>query len=171
MWIKYNSDWIEFFNKELNKEYFKKIIDKVDKEYKINKLCPKKEDIFKVFDLCSLNNLKVIFLGQDPYHTPNVANGLAFSVNNELEYTPPSLKNIFKELYSDLKIRRVNTNLEDWVKQGVFLINTVLTVYENQPLSCSNWGWNSFILSFINYLNNSKSKYVYVLLGNNAKNY
>nr|MDE6473249.1 uracil-DNA glycosylase [Ureaplasma sp.] len=110
-------------------------------------------------------------LGQDPYHTPNVANGLAFSVNNELNYTPPSLRNIFKELKSDLNIDRSNTNLEDWVNQGVFLINTILTVYENQPLSCSEWGWEEFILNWINYLNLSNSRYIYVLLGNHAKKY
>jgi uracil-DNA glycosylase len=137
----------------------------IDKEYSQNQCFPPKDLILN--SLTNLNNTKVIIIGQDPYHGQNQAHGLAFST---LDTTiPPSLKNIFKELYNDLNIEIPNHgNLTHWHTQGVLLLNTILTVRKHQPLSHKNAGWEQFTNNIISELNNTKENLVFLLWGANA---
>lgn len=127
---------------------------------------PSPENIFKVFEL-SPQDIKVIILGQDPYYNPGQAIGLAFSVNSETQ-TPKSLKNIFKELKNDLGIERDNPNLEDWHQQGVFLLNTALSVPEKKPNAHKKY-WKKFTNDLIQYLTEMNPNIIYIMWGNNAK--
>ena len=112
---------------------------------------PKYEDIYNAFKLTAYNDIKIVLIGQDPYHDDNQAHGLAFSVLNNKP--PKSLQNIFIELYNDLGIKRINANLEDWAKQGVFLINSTLTVEKHKPNSHKDIGWSIFTDNVIKILN------------------
>lgn len=160
--------WNNYIKSETEKEYFKNLLEFLNKEYKNKVVFPKKEDVFKCFELTDFNNLKVVIIGQDPYHNEDEAIGLAFSVKKGIK-TPPSLRNIFKELESDMNIKRVNTDLSDWAKQGVLLLNTVLTVEKNKPLSHMNKGWGNFTDYIIELISNKQSNVVFVLWGNYAK--
>lgn len=166
-----NQSWNQFFYNEMSKKYFRNLIKLINKNYKNDSYFPEKNKIFNAFIKTDLNNLKVIIIGQDPYHTRTVADGLSFSVDKNSLIKPPSLRNMFKELKSDLNIDRQNYNLEDWAKQGVFLLNTILTVKENEPLSCKDWNWDKFILNLLKYLWNQNNSYIYLLMGNYAKQY
>jgi uracil-DNA glycosylase len=137
-------------------------------ENKIKKIYPNKQDLFNALRYTDYENVNVVILGQDPYHGEGEANGLCFSVNTNIK-TPPSLKNIFKELKSDLDIDRTNTDLSDWAKQGVLLLNTVLTVEKDKPLSHRNKGWETFTNSIISKLNDSTHQIIFVLWGNSAR--
>ena len=163
-----NNDWNEILEKEFSKPYFKQLMSYINNEYKIKTIFPKREDIFNAFNLCSFKDVKVVILGQDPYHNTNQAHGLAFSVlkGNAI---PPSLKNIYKELYSDLKIDvPSHGELTEWAKQGILLLNTILTVEAHSPLSHKNKGWEQFTDEVINILNKDNKPKVFVLWGNNA---
>ncbi len=160
--------WESFFKDEIKKSYYQSLIKKVDNAYLNSVVYPNKEEIFKAYSLCSLENCKVVIVGQDPYYNKNQANGLAFSVSN-LVKQPPSLINIFKELKDDLMITRKDVDLSDWARQGVLLLNRVLTVEDGKPLSHNDFGWQTFTENTIKYLNEHKDKLVFVLWGNKAK--
>jgi len=157
----------EQLNKEFDKEYFKKLCSFLKS---INEpIYPKKNDIFKVFSLCHIDNIKVVIIGQDPYHQPNQANGLAFSVNKGVNH-PRSLRNIFKEVSRDCNCPYPkNGDLTNWAKQGVFLLNTILTVSEGSPSSHKNKGWEIFTDKVIKLLNSEKNNLVFMLWGKYAQ--
>lgn len=157
-------EWEMFIENEKQKDYFKNIELYLSNN---NDYFPSKENIFNAFKLTPYNNIKVVIIGQDPYHEENQAHGLAFSVlTNNL---PKSLKNIFQELNNDLGIIRTNGNLTDWAKQGVFLINSTLTVKKHQANSHKDIGWNIFTDNVIKEIENNNNPIVYILLGNFAK--
>ena len=156
--------WEDFINNEMNKEYFSKI-NKVLVDH--DSYFPESKDVFNAFKLTPYENIKVVLIGQDPYHDDNQAHGLAFSVLNNK--APKSLQNIFKELESDLGIKRNNTNLTDWANQGVFLINSTLTVKKHQPNSHKDIGWNIFTDNVIKEIEKNDNPIVYILLGNFAQ--
>lgn len=164
----FNNEWDNILSEEIKKDYYKNLINKVDVEYKKKIIFPKYDDIFKALKLTSYDDVKVVILGQDPYHGENEAHGLSFSVNNDVKM-PPSLRNIFKELESDLNIKRDNTNLTDWAKQGVLLLNSILTVEKDSPLSHKNYGWEIFTDYLIGKLGSSDKPIVFILWGNYAR--
>ena len=158
--------WSPFFQVEMKKEYFFPLLTKLNQEYH-NQCWPKKEQIFRLFRETALPQIKVVILGQDPYHLPNVADGIAFSTQKE-RYIPASLRNIFRELSTDLKCREpTKGNLIPWVKEGVFLLNTALSVRDGQVLSHMKL-WEEFIYSLLVYLNNYDKKIIWVFWGQKA---
>lgn len=161
-----NNDWHYVLSEELNKEYFKNLLEKIELKYSSKIVFPKKENIFNAFKLTSFKDVRVVMIGQDPYHGENQAHGLAFSVKNDK--LPPSLKNIFKELKSDLKIEKNSGDLTSWSKQGVLLLNTILTVEKGRPLSHKNIGWEIFTDNVIKTISLEKKGIIFVLWGNNA---
>ena len=163
-----NNNWDSILEHEFKKEYFKKLISVIDKEYEKNEIFPSKNEIFNAFKLTDYENVKVVILGQDPYHGYDEAEGLAFSVKNHIK-RPPSLRNIFKELKNDLNIDRENNSLEDWALQGVLLLNAILTVKKDTPLSHKNIGWEQFTDEVIKIINEKEEPVVFVLWGNFAK--
>lgn len=162
-----NESWDKLLKEEYNKDYFKTLFSKVLEEHKKHTVFPNKENIFEAFKLTNYNNIKVLILGQDPYHGINQSHGLAFSV--KIKKTPPSLLNIFKELKSDLNIVRKNNDLSDWAMEGVLLLNAILTVVENKPLSHQSIGWETFTDNVIKLINNKETPVVFILWGNYAK--
>ena len=161
--------WKTLLEEEKEKEYFKKLEDFLDSEYKTNAIYPEKENIYNAFDLTSYENTNVIILGQDPYHGPEQAHGLSFSVESDKAKFPPSLRNMFKELRSDLGIERNDRNLTDWAKQGVLLLNTVLTVQAGKAASHRKKGWETFTDTVIKKLNDKDEQVIFVLWGGDAK--
>ena len=159
--------------KEIFKDYPKRnelgiTVDKINKKRQTATIYPPKELVFKVFDL-PLQDIKVVILGQDPYHNPGQACGLSFSVNDGVPL-PKSLINIYKELYDDLGITPAKTgNLEKWFKQGIFLLNSVLTVEEYSPASHSNVGWQDFTDYIIETISQKNNNVVFVLWGSYAR--
>lgn len=165
-----NNDWDNILKDEYNKDYFKNIITFIDKEYKEKEIYPPRNKIFYSLKLTPYNKVKVVILGQDPYHGIGEANGLAFSVNDNKKI-PPSLKNIYKELNSDLGIDIPNTgNLESWANEGVLLLNSILTVEKDKPASHKNIGWEILTDTIIKKLNEKDTPIVFILWGNFAKN-
>lgn len=164
---KVNQEWESFFIEELEKDYFKKLLLEVEKEYNEKTIFPAKENIFKIFNLAP-KEIKVLIMGQDPYHGDNQANGISFSVKDG-QKLPPSLKNIYKELNSDLGIKKENGDLTSWVEQGIFLLNNTLTVEKAKPNSHQYLNWQIFTDNLIKYLNTHFEKIIYVLWGNFAK--
>ncbi len=163
-----NNSWQPILDNEFNKEYFKRLERFVDEEYKTHKVYPSESLIFNAFSLCPIEKIKVVIIGQDPYHNEGEAMGLAFSVNKGIKI-PPSLKNIYKELNSDLGVEIPKTgDLTPLTKEGVFLINTILTVRENEPLSHKNKGWETFTDTIIKYISEKNRNIVFVLWGANA---
>lgn len=162
------NNWDKILSEEKEKEYFKKLIFFLNNENKTKTIYPKKEDLFKALKYTDYEDVKVVILGQDPYHGEGEANGLCFSVNNGIKI-PPSLRNIFKELKEDLNINRTNTDLTDWAKQGVLLLNTVLTVEKDKPFSHRNKGWEIFTDSIISKLNEREKMIIFVLWGSAAR--
>lgn len=163
------NDWNEILKDELDKEYFKNILEAINTEYEKYTVYPPKEDIFNALRYTAYRDVKVLLLGQDPYHGAGQAHGLAFSVKDGIE-PPPSLKNMFKELHSDLDIEIPQTGcLIPWAKQGVMLLNTVLTVREGQPNSHKNIGWTTFTDKIISLLNEREEPVIFLLWGANAK--
>ncbi|WP_158637916.1 uracil-DNA glycosylase [Spiroplasma monobiae] len=161
-----DQEWIDLF---LKKDIYKDIESILNKIEDFENVYPPQEDIFRVFKIIKPKDIKVVIIGQDPYHGPQQANGIAFSVSNNVK-TPPSLKNIFKELKSDLDIDHFNNNdLLGWVKQGVFLINSCLTVKKGEPNSHKNLGWDKVILKILDEINNFNKDIIYCLWGNYAK--
>ena len=161
--------WKEIIKEEEQKEYYKSLIKFINDEYENKTIYPKKELIFNAFKLTSYENVKVVIIGQDPYHTPGYAMGLAFSVNDGIEI-PKSLVNIYKELYNELGIIAPNSgNLSKWAQNGVLLLNRILTVEKGKPLAHKNKGWEEFTSNILLKLNESPNKIVYLLFGNEAK--
>lgn len=143
-------------------------MDKVNNAYSENEVFPSKGNIFNAFDLTKLENVKVVILGQDPYHGINQAMGLAFSVPSE-EKIPPSLVNIFKEINKDYDCKFVNGDLTKWAMQGVLLLNTTLTVNSAQPNSHKDYGWTTFTDNAISFVSDNTENVVFMLWGNHAK--
>jgi len=160
-----NNDWIEFLQDELASDSFKLILKKVDLERKRFVIFPKNELVFYAFNKTPLSKVKVVILGQDPYHGGNQAHGLSFSVPNGIK-NPPSLRNIFKELNSDLKIPiSENGDLTSWARQGVLLLNATLTVREKEAGSHQKMGWENFTNALISKLSAEKEGVVFLLWG------
>jgi uracil-DNA glycosylase len=165
---KIDPSWNNFFQQEAQKSYFFPLLAKLEEEYKNYKCWPRKENIFRLFREISLDKIKVIILGQDPYHLPEVADGVAFSTQKP-NYIPASLKNIFLEFSQDLNcVSPIKGDLLPWVKEGVFLLNTALTVRDGQALSHMNW-WKEFIYSLLICLKNYDEKLIWVFWGQKAK--
>jgi uracil-DNA glycosylase len=172
MELNLTADWRELLKDEFEKAYFKKLDAFVTEEYTNypDAIFPKKDEIYSAFNACSLSNVRVVILGQDPYPTRGHAHGLSFSVQEDVQPFPKSLKNIFKELESDLGISiPENGNLQRWAKQGVLLLNTTLTVREGKPDSHSNKGWEQFTDSVLKRLNDVRKNVVYLLWGSKAQ--
>jgi len=164
--------WFQVLEKEFEKPYFKELMRAVDAQYESNPgaIFPAQNEIFRALELCPLTNVHVVILGQDPYPTRGHANGLCFSVEDSVRPFPKSLQNIFKEIEQDLGIAYPqNGNLERWAKQGVLLLNSVLTVKEGQPESHSKLGWEKFTDVVINQLAMHREGVVYLLWGKKAE--
>jgi len=169
MEVKINTSWKTVLQEEFDKPYFKDLTKFVKKEYQNHTCYPKGDEIFNAFDACTFDNLKVVIIGQDPYHGPNQANGLCFSVNDDVSH-PPSLQNIFKELQTDLgKPIPKNGNLISWAKQGVLLLNATLTVRANNAGSHQKQGWEQFTNAVISTISDKKENVVFLLWGGFAK--
>ena len=159
------NNWDELLKDEYEKDYFKKLLEFLKEEYKTKTVYPKRSEIFNAFRYTSFDNLKVVIIGQDPYHGPKQAEGLSFSVSNEV-LKPPSLKNIFKELESDLGIPFPEHNsLKPWANEGVLLLNAVLTVEEHNPASHKDKGWEIFTDNVIKVINKKEEPVVFILWG------
>jgi uracil-DNA glycosylase len=169
MKLKIADSWKNILENELEKPYFKDLIDFIKLEYENGPCFPEKELIFAAFDFCSLEDLKVVVIGQDPYHDHNQANGLCFSVKDGVKH-PPSLKNIFKEIAADLEQEISQSgNLEKWAKQGVLLLNTTLTVRAHEAGSHQNKGWERFTDTLIAEISEEKENVVFLLWGKFAE--
>ena len=167
-----NNSWAPILENEFNKEYFKELERFVDSEYKNYKVYPDESLIFNAFSLCPIERIKVVIIGQDPYHNEGEAMGLAFSVNKGIKI-PPSLKNIYKELYSDLGIEKDITNgdLTPWAEQGVLLLNAYLSVRAGIPLSHVRPEYDKFMDDVLKYVESLDQPIVYMLWGGFAKKY
>lgn len=163
-----NNYWDIVLKEEYEKNYFKNIAMFINKEYKEKIVYPPKRDILRALKLTDYNDVKVVILGQDPYHGKNEANGLSFSVNEGIKL-PPSLKNIYKELYDDLGITKTTGDLTSWANQGVLLLNSVLTVLKDTPTSHSKIGWQEYTDAIIKKLNEREKPIVFILWGNYAR--
>ena len=169
MELKIANSWKNILHNEFEKSYFKDLTNFVKEEYDKHQCFPDEKDIFRAFDLCSVAALKVVIIGQDPYHDENQANGLCFSVKEGIKH-PPSLKNIFKEISTDLKQKDAhNGNLERWASQGVLLLNATLTVRAHEAGSHQNKGWEKFTDAVITKISNEKEKVVFLLWGKFAE--
>ena len=161
--------WDVILDSEYRKEYFKRIVDFINSEYKLKTVYPVKSRILRSLELTDYDDVKVVILGQDPYHGEGEANGLCFAVSNGIKL-PPSLQNIYKELEDDLGIPRSNVgNLECWAHEGVLLLNTVLTVEKDKPASHKGIGWEMFTDAIISKINDKEEPVVFILWGNFAK--
>lgn len=164
-----NNDWLDVLKDEFKKPYYAKLHKKVLEEYHTHLIFPPADDIFNAFHLTPLKNVKVVILGQDPYHNVNQAHGLCFSVKPEVEI-PPSLVNIYKELHDDLGCEIANHGyLTKWAKQGVLMLNTVLTVRAHQANSHRGIGWEEFTDAALRAVNAQDRPIVYILWGKPAQ--
>lgn len=164
------NSWDKYLQNEFTKPYFKELIEYVNNEYKNKTIYPPKNEIFNAFRYTTYENLKVVILGQDPYHGENQAEGLSFSVSNKVN-RPPSLQNIFKELESDLNIKISEKNsLIPWAQEGVLLLNAVLTVEKSKPASHQKKGWETFTDEVIKIINEKETPVVFILWGSYARN-
>lgn len=164
--------WKKLLSKEFEKDYFKDLIAFVDAEYQANpnSVFPKSDQIFRAFEACPTDQVKVVILGQDPYPTKGHAHGLCFSCESNVRPLPKSLLNIFKERQSDLGSEIPDSgDLSHWANQGVLLLNTILTVREGQPESHAGKGWEIFADAVISALNKEKTGVVYILWGSKAQ--
>lgn len=161
-------DWDTFLKEESKQEYFISILEKVNQAYEETTVFPPREEMFSCFTLCPYDKVKVVILGQDPYHGAGQAHGLSFSVKPGVRI-PPSLRNIFKELKSDLNIDAPNHgSLVSWAKQGVLLMNTGWSVEEGKAASHKKFGWQTFTNRVLEELNNYEKPIVFILWGNHA---
>ena len=163
-----NKKWDVVLNEEFKKEYFAKLGKFVKSEYRNKTIFPEYKNIFNCLRLTDYDEVKVVIIGQDPYHGEKEAHGLCFSVQEGVKM-PPSLGNIFKELKSDLGINRTKTDLTDWAKQGVLLLNAIMTVEKDKPLSHKDKGWEIFTDNIIKYLNEREKPVIFVLGGSFAR--
>lgn len=169
MEVKISESWKTILKNEFNKPYFKSLASFVKIEYTNHTCYPKGKEIFSAFNHCSFENVKVVIIGQDPYHGVNQANGLCFSVHDKIKH-PPSLINIFKEIETDIgKSYPSSGNLESWADQGVLLINATLTVRSSEAGSHQNKGWEQFTDEVIQQISDKKEKVVFLLWGGFAK--
>ncbi len=160
--------WKSFLQEEFDKPYFKELSTFLHQAYQEKTIFPPKQQVFKAFTT-DLNQVHVVIIGQDPYHTPGVANGLAFSVNKN-QIIPPSLKNIYKEIDEDIgHHKNKDGDLTPWQQQGVLLLNNVLTVEAHKAASHRNKGWEIFTESTIKYLNEKQPHLVFLLWGRDAR--
>lgn len=167
--MKINNDWDLILKDEFEKEYFKNLESFLDKVYKEKNIYPPRSEIFKALELSSFKDTKVVILGQDPYYNPGQAQGLSFSVNDGVKL-PPSLRNIYKEMETDLSISPSRSgSLISWARQGVLLLNSTLTVEEKKPNSHKNIGWQIFTDRIISELDKRENPLVFILRGNFAK--
>lgn len=168
--IKLEPSWKAALEDEFSKDYFAKLTAFVRDEYTSGAVYPAPKNIFRAFDLCPFNNVKVVILGQDPYHGPGQANGLSFAVNERVAL-PPSLQNIFKELEADLgaPLKTRSGDLSRWATQGVLLLNATLTVRAHTAGSHQSKGWEEFTDAVIKTLSDKREHVVFVLWGNYAK--
>ena len=165
MYVKLNASWKEVLMNEFEKDYFKKLTDFVQNEYNTKTIYPPQSEIFSAFDFTPFENVKVVILGQDPYHGEGQANGLSFSVADGIKL-PPSLRNIYKELKDDVGIEiSTSGNLESWAKQGVLLLNATLTVEATKAGSHQKKGWEIFTDAVIQTLSDKKENIVFILWG------
>jgi len=161
--------WKKVLKDEFEKEYFQDLTDFVTNKYSTENCYPKQEEIFAAFNVCSFDALRVVIIGQDPYHGKGQANGLCFSVHDGISH-PPSLKNILKELSADLNtMYPASGNLMHWAKQGVLLLNATLTVTEKQPASHQKQGWERFTDTVIQKISEEKENVIFLLWGGYAK--
>ena len=163
-----NKKWDIVLKDEFKKEYFRKLGVFVKNEYKTKQIFPPYQNIFDALRFTDYDQVKVVILGQDPYHGLGEAHGLSFSVKEGVNM-PPSLQNIFKELYNDLNIKRVNSDLTDWAKEGVLLLNSIMTVVKDTPLSHKDKGWEIFTDNVIRMLGRREEPMVFVLWGSYAR--
>lgn len=163
--------WNDLLKEEKEKKYMQELIIFLKEEYSNYNIFPLKSKIFKSINSVDYNKVKVVILGQDPYHSIGQANGLAFAVENNISKKPPSLLNIFHEIENDLNItiNKTFSSLEGWAKQGVLLLNAVLTVRENQPTSHKNKGWEIFTSRIIKLLVCREEPIIFLLWGKDAK--
>lgn len=169
--IRITKDWANRLKDEFNKVYFKKLQVFLEEEYSRYDVYPKMENIFNALNYCPYDKVKVVIIGQDPYHEPHQAHGLSFSVEEGVSY-PPSLVNIFKEIEDDLGKKVKNSgNLTRWAKQGVMLLNTTLTVRRGQANSHRGKGWEIFTNEVIRQLSARKDPIVFLLWGSNAQSF
>lgn len=168
--VKIEQSWKDVLRGEFEKEYFKKLTEFVRGEYMSGKtIYPKPQNIFNAFNLCPLSNVKVVIIGQDPYHEPGQAHGLCFSVENGIDL-PPSLINIYKEIESDIGHKsKTNGDLTYWAKQGVLLLNSTLTVQAHIAASHSGKGWETFTDAVIKAIAENQKNVVYMLWGSFAQ--
>ena len=168
MQVKIEKSWQEVLQVEFDKPYFENLVGFVKQEYASRTIFPPAGQIFNAFNTCPFNNVKVVILGQDPYHGPGQAHGLCFSVNDGIQF-PPSLQNIFKEITSDLGIPVPKTgNLTRWAEQGVLLLNATLTVRASQAGSHQGKGWEEFTDSVIKIISEKAENVVFILWGSYA---
>lgn len=167
--IKIEPSWKTALETEFGKDYFTQLREFVRSEYQAKTVYPPAAQIFHAFDACPFNSVKVVIVGQDPYHGRDQANGLSFAVNTGVT-PPPSLKNIFKEIQDDLKVEPLPSgDLSRWAKQGVLMLNAVLTVQAGAPASHKGKGWEQFTDAVIRTLNDQRSSIVYMLWGKYAQ--
>lgn len=165
MEVRIEASWKEVLQSEFEKEYFKNLTDFVRNEYQTTVVYPPASKIFAAFESTPFDEVKVVIIGQDPYHGPGQANGLCFSVTDGIRH-PPSLKNIFKELHTDLGLEiPLSGNLERWAKQGVLLLNATLTVRASQAASHQKKGWETFTDAVIRKLSDEKENLIFILWG------
>ncbi|HQK71964.1 MAG TPA: uracil-DNA glycosylase [Bacteroidales bacterium] len=168
--VKIEESWKQRLKAEFEKEYFLRLVDFVKEEYRTRTIYPPGSLIFNAFNLCPFDKVKAVIIGQDPYHGPGQAHGLCFSVRDGVPF-PPSLVNIFKEIHDDLGIPVPKSgNLERWARQGVLLLNAILTVRANQAGSHQGKGWEQFTDAVIKILNEEKNNLVFFLWGAYAQN-
>ena len=161
--------WKKIIENEKQKDYYQKLEKEINKRYENSRVFPEKQNIFKAFSLTPIENLKVVILGQDPYHGFGQAQGLSFSTPENIK-NPPSMMNILKEIKEDLQKDSVciNGDLTPWAKNGVLLLNTILTVEESLPKSHHNLGWEIFTDNIIKYVNDNCEGIVFLLWGTPA---
>lgn len=160
-----DNSWYKFLENEFEKDYFKNLIKFVNNEYETKEIYPPKNEVYNAFNSTPLEDVKVILIGQDPYHGKGQANGLSFSVTDGIKI-PPSLRNIYKELNNDLNIDITTSgNLEKWAKQGVLLLNATLTVEASNAGSHQNKGWEEFTDTVIELISEQKNNLVFILWG------
>ena len=167
--LELETSWKQALESEFEKEYFTELAGNVHDAYLTGQIHPTLKNIFKAFELCRYDAVRVVILGQDPYHGPDQAHGLSFSVPEGVKL-PPSLRNIYKEIATDIgKVLPTNGNLEHWATQGVLLLNATLTVASGQPASHQGWGWETFTDAIIKTVSDEKEHVVFILWGKYAQ--